>query len=240
MLSPATEPVIQRWAEYTEAEHEVWRCLYRRRVGELEQQASGVFLSGLDAIGLDSQAIPDLGQVNARLSPRTGWMAEPVGGFLPARGFFESLSRRRFPTTVTIRAPESLDYTPAPDIFHDVFGHVPLHADPDFAEFLARFGGLAAAAPDEEATTRMARVFWFTVEFGLIRERGQLRVYGSGLISSSAEAANALSGNVDVRPFDLEQVMNQPFEIDRLQPVLFAVEDFAELGAALRALRPAP
>ena len=240
MLSPVAEPVIQRWNEYTESEHEVWRCLYRRRIGELERQASRVFLEGLAAIGLDRHAIPDLGQVNVRLSARTGWMADPVGGFLPAAAFFESLARRRFPTTVTIRSPENLDYTPEPDIFHDVFGHVPLHADPDFADFLARFGALAAVARDEDTSTRMARLFWYTVEFGLIRERGQLRVYGSGLISSSADAANALSDNVDLRRFDLEQVMSQPFEIDRLQPILFWIEDFGELASALSSLRPGP
>jgi phenylalanine-4-hydroxylase len=155
-----------------------------------------------------------------------------VSGFLEARHFFESLSRRRFPTTVTIRAAESLEYTPAPDIFHDVFGHVPLHADPVFADWLRRFGARAARAEGAELD-RLARLFWFTVEFGLIRENGEVRIYGSGLISSVAEARHALGSECERRPFDLEQVMNTSFEIDKLQPVLYVLDDFEQLSRAL-------
>jgi phenylalanine-4-hydroxylase len=226
-------PAVQDWAGYTDEEHLVWATLYGRRMPALRATASQVFLRGANDIGLESECIPDLAALNRRLARRTGWRAVPVAGFLPAGEFFQSLARREFPTTVTIRSADRLDYVPEPDIFHDVFGHVPLHADPVFADFLQRFGALAAAARNPEATERMARLFWFTVEFGLILEKDGVRVYGSGLISSHADAANALGPDCEHRPFDLEQVLSQPFRIDDLQPVLFVVENFQQLFEAV-------
>jgi phenylalanine-4-hydroxylase len=229
-------PLSQHWAAYTDEEHKVWATLYQRRMPALRSTASRVFLEGVDAIGLESECIPDLAVLNRRLAKRTGWKAVPVGGFLPASEFFQSLARREFPTTVTIRPGDRLDYVPEPDIFHDVFGHVPLHADPVFADFLQRFGVVAARSISPEDTQRMARLFWFTVEFGLVLERDGVRAYGSGLISSHADAANALSPACEHRPFDLEQVLRQPFRIDDLQPVLFVVSGFDQLFQAVATL----
>ena len=223
----------QEWHTYTAEDHEVWSILYERRMAELCLNGSRVFLDGAEAIGLRPDQVPDLADVNRRLSVRTGWNAVPVNGFIPARDFFRCLAERRFPTTVIVRPRSQLDYLPEPDIFHDVFGHVPLHADPVFADFLHGFGIVAAEARTEEELTQMARLFWFTVEFGLIQEGGATRIYGSGLISSAGDAANALSDRCDRRPFDLEAVMNQPFEIDELQPVLFVIESFDQLFEAL-------
>ena len=132
-----------------------------------------------------------------------------------------------------MRPRAQLDYLPEPDIFHDVFGHVPLHADPVFADFLQRFGALAAAAASDEQTDLMARLFWFTVEFGLVREGGRVKVYGSGLVSSHGDAANALGPECERRPFSLEAVFAQPYEIDRLQDALFVVDSFDQLFAAV-------
>jgi len=223
----------QDWAGYSADDHEAWRLLYARRMGTLREQGSRRFLDGAEAIGLEPDRVPDLAAVNHRLRGRTGWAAVPVTGFLPAAEFFACLAARRFPTTVTIRAKDRLDYVPEPDIFHDVFGHVPLHADPLFADFLQRFGAVAAAARDEEWVRRLARLFWFTVEFGLIHEGGRIRVYGSGLISSHGDAANALGDDCDRRPFTLDAVLAQPFEIDRFQDVLFVLDDFAQLFEAV-------
>ena len=228
--------VHQEWDGYSDDQHQVWATLYARRMPALQKTGSRVFLDGAEVIGLDQRLIPDLASLNRRLLVRTGWSAVPVEGFLPAGEFFGCLSRRMFPTTVTIRAADRLDYVPEPDIFHDVFGHVPLHADLVFAEFLQRFGALAARATTPEATERMARLFWFTVEFGLIREGGEVKVYGSGLISSHADAANALGPTCDRRPFVLDEVLDQPFRIDDLQPVLFVVDDFAQLFEAVQRL----
>jgi phenylalanine-4-hydroxylase len=221
--------IDQRWSDYTAENHDVWSILYERRMRTLEQTASDVFLDGARTIGLRKDRVPDLADVNARLGPRTGWAAVAVDGFLPARQFFECLAVRRFPTTVIVRSREQLDYLPEPDIFHDVFGHVPLHSHPVFADFLQQFGVAASAARTEEQTTAMARLFWFTVEFGLIWERGDVKIYGSGLISSHGDALNALGPSCDRRPFVLENVLDQHFEIDRFQDVLFVIDSFDQL-----------
>jgi phenylalanine-4-hydroxylase len=235
--TPPAEFLTQDWSAYTEEQHAVWGLLYRRRMAELEHTASRVFLDGAAAIGLAEDQVPDLADVNARLDARTGWNAVPVGGFLPAPQFFRCLAQRRFPTTIIVRTREQLEYLPEPDIFHDVFGHVPLHSDAVFADFLQEFGALAAAASTPEQQLAMARLFWFTVEFGLIQERGALRIYGSGLISSVGDAANALGTTCDRRPFDLDAVLAQPFEIDRLQDVLFVLASYDQLFDAVATIR---
>ena len=160
-----------------------------------------------------------------------------MSGFLPAKEFFACLAERRFPTTVTVRPLAQLDYLPEPDIFHDVFGHVPLHAASGVRRLppAVRPGGVARRRTEEDVEA-MARLFWFTVEFGLVREDGETKVYGSGLISSHGDAANALGPACDRRPFSLEAVVAQPFEIDRLQDVLFEVGEFSELYEAVERL----
>lgn len=226
--------IQQRWSDYTAEQHDVWGLLYQRRMKQLATDGSRVFLDGAKVIGLRQDRVPDLKDVNARLSRMTGWNAVPVSGFLPAREFFQCLSVRRFPTTIIVRTREQMDYLPEPDIFHDVFGHVPLHADPAFADFLQRYGKIASAARDDADVVRMTRLFWFTVEFGLVREDGRTKVYGSGLISSHGDAANALGPKCERRPFSLDAVFNQHFEIDHLQDVLFEVESFDQLFAAVQ------
>lgn len=241
---PASSFVQQDWSRYSLEQHAVWAILYERRMRTLAGTGSRVFLEGAERIGLRPDRVPDLADVNRRLAPRTGWAAVGVTGYLPAREFFACLGQRRFPTTLTVRPREQLDYLPEPDIFHDVFGHVPLHADPVFADFLQRFGSLAATAATEAQVQGFARLFWFTVEFGLIREQGDVKLYGSGLISSHGDAANALGPRCDRRPFTLEAVLAQPFEIDHLQDVLFVIDSFDQLfgvlGEAERWLECAP
>ncbi|MES2178149.1 MAG: phenylalanine 4-monooxygenase [Gemmatimonadota bacterium] len=232
--SPAPASFIsQDWASYTAEDHLVWSLLYERRMETLVSTGSKVFLEGAATIGIGASYVPDLADVNARLAERTGWAAVPVSGFLPAKEFFACLAERRFPTTVTVRPMAQLDYLPEPDIFHDVFGHVPLHAHPVFADFLQRFGQAASRARTEAQVEAMARLFWFTVEFGLVHEDGAVKVYGSGLISSHGDAANALGSSCDRRPFSLDAVLAQPFEIDRLQDVLFVVDDYRQLFQAV-------
>jgi phenylalanine-4-hydroxylase len=235
-LPPADELprlIEQRYDRYDAEAHEVWSILYARRMATLRETGSEVFLRGIERIGLAPDRVPELAHVNRRLGATTAWAAVGVAGFIPAAQFFRCLARRRFPTTLGVRPRAQLDYLPEPDIFHDVFGHVPLHADPVFADFLQRFGELAAGAETEEQTAAMARLFWFTVEFGLVRERGRVRVYGSGLISSHGDAANALGPACDRRPFSLDAVVAQPYEIDRMQDVLFVIDSFDQLFAAV-------
>jgi phenylalanine-4-hydroxylase len=235
-MSTAWFATRQEWSSYTPEHHAVWSLLFARRMERLVHTGSRLFLEGAERIGLQPDRVPDLADVNRRLRDRTGWAAIPVTGFLPAGEFFACLAQRRFPTTVRVRPRDQLDYLPEPDIFHDVFGHVPLHADPVFADFLHRFGQVASRARTEAEVQTLARVFWFTVEFGLIRESGELKLYGSGLISSHGDAANALGPTCERRPFSLDAVTTQPFVIDRLQDVLFVVDSFEQLFAAVLSL----
>jgi phenylalanine-4-hydroxylase len=226
----------QRWEDYTTQDHAVWGLLFRRRMADLQRSGSRVFRDGMTAIGLEPDRVPRLAEMNARLAPLTGWRAIAVTGYLPAPEFFACLARREFPTTVTLRPMQSLDYLPEPDIFHDVFGHVPMHADTVFADFLHRFGVAASAARAETEIRALTRLFWFTVEFGLIREAGGVKVYGSGLISSAADCANALSEQCERLPFSLDAVVAQDFAIDHVQPRLFVIESFQELFDAVARL----
>ncbi len=254
--------VTQHFDRYTEENHDVWKQLYERRWAKLSEQASNTFIDGLKAINLVPDRVPLLfGErpdprrpggsvkgINEYLRPLTGWQSRAVPGYLPAKAFFACLARREFPTTIVIRPREKMDYLPEPDIFHDVFGHVPLHADPVFAEFLQTYGQAALAAGPEH-TEPLARLFWFTVEFGLVREDSRLKIYGSGLISSHGEAHHCLtapeppqgvhlapsdqSGQVERRPFDLDRVIETAFEIDHYQPVLYVLESFEQLRDAM-------
>jgi phenylalanine-4-hydroxylase len=233
-IDPSTFYVTQQYDKYTDENHEVWRTLYERRMESLERQASDVFLNGLKVLNMTPDRVPMVADVNDRLRRMTGWQSRPVPGYLPAKAFFACLARREFPTTITVRPKELMDYLPEPDIFHDVFGHVPLHADPIFADFLQTYGKAALHCQDSWHVERLARLFWFTVEFGLIREGGRVKLYGSGLISSLGESFHALqSPNVDRRPFDLDRVCETHFEIDHYQPILYVLESFEQLRDAM-------
>jgi phenylalanine-4-hydroxylase len=248
LMSTATQPatlppnaaqffIEQRPADYTRENHAVWKLLFNRRMEHLRQVGSRAFLNGIESIGLEPYLLPELKLMNARLEPITGWRAVAVSGFLEPTLFFQCLAERRFPTTVIVRPMEQLDYLPEPDIFHDVFGHVPMHADPIFADFLQRFGAIAATARSEAEVRMLTRLFWFTVEFGLIKEDGEMKVYGSGLISSHADCVNALGPHCERRPFVLDDVLQQEFEIDHLQPVLFVIDSHQQLFDAVEQVR---
>jgi len=233
-IDPRTFYIDQRWERYSPAEHATWRTLYDRRIETLRQQASNVFLTGFDAFNLPREHVPRLTQVNDVLRPRTGWQSRAVPGYLPAKAFFACLARREFPTTISIRPADKLDYLPEPDIFHDVYGHVPLHADATFADFLQTYGRAALLCEDPEHVKRLGRLFWFTVEFGLVREDGRLKIYGSGLMSSIGESAYAMESDIpERRPFDLERVCETDFEIDKFQPIYYVLESFEQLRDAM-------
>jgi len=226
--------IAQRWERYTPEDHEVWRTIFDKRMAQLEHDGSRVFLRGAEAIALSREEVPRVCDVNAHLLPMTGWSSHPVPGYIPARCFFAFLAQRQFPTTITVRPKAQMEYLPEPDIIHDVFGHVPLHTDPSFAEFLQTYGQAALTIDDPVHTERLARLFWFTVEFGLIHEDGRLKLYGSGLISSEGEGHYALqSPEVDRRPFDLERVCDTPFEIHHYQPILYVLDSFEQLADAM-------
>ena len=226
--------IDQNYAGYSQENQEAWTTLFDRQMAYLADNASQTYLGGAKAINLKRERIPPLSDINSRLLPMTGWQSKAVPGYIPAKGFFACLARREFPTTIVIRPKESLDYLPEPDIFHDIFGHVPLHADPIFADFLQTYGKAALLTDDPYHTERLARLFWFTVEFGLVREDGRVKLYGSGLISSPGESKHALqSPDVDRRPFDFDRVCDTSFEIDHYQPILYVLESFEQLRDAM-------
>jgi len=233
-LSVAQPFLIQQdWDAYTPEQHAVWAELVRRRMPQLRRHAAEEYLNGFEQIGLREDTIPNLRDVNRRLSPRTGWNATPVSGFLPPDAFFEMLAARQFPTTTYIRSRESMEYTPEPDIFHDVFGHVPMHAHPVFADFLQHYGRVCAALMgDKERLEKMGRLFWFTVEFGVIRQGGEVKLYGSGLISSHGEGTHVIEGKPEIRDFNLDQVLEQKFLVSEEQKVLYAVDSFDQIYEA--------
>jgi phenylalanine-4-hydroxylase len=234
MLSAAAPYIIEQdYAAYTEEQHGVWAELVGRIFPELEKHAARAYLDGFEAIGLQRDRLPKLAAISARLGPRTGWSSTPVSGFLPAPAFFEMLANRLFPTTTWLRSRDSLEYTPEPDIFHDVFGHVPMHAHTVFADFLERYGRVCASVEDAGVLEKLGRLFWYTVEFGLIREDGEIKVYGSGLISSNGERRNVISGNCAVHDFSLEEVLKTPVKVDELHKLLFAVVSFDQIYEAM-------
>ncbi len=235
---PKAAPFLieQDYASYSCEQHGIWAELVRRQMPQLERHAAQEYLDGFDALCLPYDRLPNLAAVSARLQSRTGWNATPVSGFMPAGAFFEMLACRRFPTTTWLRNRESLDYTPEPDIFHDVFGHVPMHAHPVFADFLAYYGRLCSGLEDAAILERIGRVFWYTVEFGLIRQGGEVKVYGSGLISSNGECANVLHSGCTVRPFVLDEVLRTPVKVDEMHHLLFAIESFDEIYEAMHTI----
>lgn len=237
--------ISQPYELYSEVNHEAWRELYQRIRPRWQRYANEHFLKGIEALALAPDRIPRLADVNRRLEPLTGFQAKPVSGYVPGFLFFDCLRRREFPTTITIRDRNRMDYLPEPDIFHDVAGHVPMHTDRAFADVLVRFGDCAHTAVEMTADIRdygervrrltniikaMSRFFWFTVEFGLMRGKQGVVAYGSGLLSSYGELEHAIdSPDVQRYPVQLEWLINQVAEIDHYQPLLFIVDSFDHL-----------
>lgn len=233
-LSVAAPYIIrQDYAAYTEEQHGVWAELVGRMLPEIEQHAAREYLDGFAIIGLQKDRLPNLEAISARLAPRTGWNSTPVSGLLPAPAFFEMLASRNFPTTTWLRSRESLEYTPEPDIFHDVFGHVPMHSHKVFADFLEHYGRVCAGISDAAILEKLGRLFWYTVEFGVIRQNGQCKVYGSGLISSHGECRNVMAGNCAIHDFTLDEVLETKVKVDELHKLLFAVRSFDQVYEAM-------
>ena len=223
----------QNYGAYTPEEHAVWAELVHRRTPQIQEYACAEYLEGYEIIDIREDRIPNLAEISSRLRPRTAWSTTPVTGFLPARAFFEMLSLRHFPSTTWLRKRDSLEYTPEPDIFHDVFGHVPMHAHKVFADFLQYYGQLCLAAEDEHVLEKLGRLFWYSVEFGLIRQNGKLKIFGSGVISSHGESTSVIEGKIKVEPFDLDRVLATPVTVDEIHDVLFAIDSFDQMYEAL-------
>jgi len=207
----------------------VWRLLVERQTTLAKQFACAEFLQGLDTLGI-GDTIPDFDAVNAKLEPLTGWKVVGVPGLIPDAVFYDHLAHRRFPVTVWIRKRSELDYLVEPDLFHDFFGHVPLLSNPVFADYMQRYGQRAMEAGAH--IDMLARLYWYTVEFGLIRTADGLKIYGAGILSSAKEVRHAIEGDVERLPFEAAKVMRRPYEIDKLQNTYFVLDDFRQLFEA--------
>ena len=230
-----TGVVEQPWDGYTATDHQVWATLFRRQREVLVGRACDAFLDAQDTMGMAPDAIPKFSDLNQPLRAATGWELVGVEGLLPELVFFDHLANRRFPVTWWIRKPEQMDYLSEPDLFHDLFGHVPLLMDPVFADYLQAFGrgGVKAHGIGEDALMLLSRLYWYTVEFGLIRQPDGLRIYGSGIVSSKGESIHCLESAAPNRlGFDLERIMRTRYRIDTYQKTYFVIDSFEQLMAA--------
>lgn len=244
--------IDQGWARYTPDEHALWLELYDRQAALLPGRACAAYLKGLEALDLRGAGVPDFARINARLAPMTGWRVVAVPGLVPDEVFFEHLANRRFPAGRFIRSREQIDYLQEPDVFHDVFGHVPMLTDPVFADYLQAYGEGGRRAMGRGQLANLARLYWYTVEFGLVSEAGALRIYGAGIVSSRTESLFCLDDPSPNRlGFDLERVMRTPYRIDDFQQVYFVVpslqalldatlQDFSALYDRLRGVADIP
>jgi phenylalanine-4-hydroxylase len=227
--------IEQKWEAYTEEEHAVWRLLFERQERLLAGRACREYLNGLGALGVAANGIPDFGRLSEILDRTTGWRIVAVPGLVPDAVFFDFLARRRFPSTCFIRRADQLDYLQEPDVFHDIFGHVPLLIDPVFADYMQAYGQGGLKARSLGHLERLARLYWYTVEFGLISTSDGLRIYGSGILSSGSESIYCLD---DTHPhrlvFDLRRVMRTCYRIDRFQDTYFVIDSFDQLFEATR------
>jgi phenylalanine-4-hydroxylase len=222
--------IPQNWQAYTAAEHATWDTLFARQVAMLPQRVTPEFMSGIEILKLSKPGVPDFNELSARLREATGWSVHAVPGLVPEEIFFEHLANRRFVAGRFIRTPAQLDYLQEPDIFHDVFGHVPLLAHPVFADYMQAYGEGGLRSMRYGAIDKLARLYWYTVEFGLIRSGTGLKLYGAGIVSSYAESIFALD---DASPnrlgFNLKRVMRTRYRIDDFQQTYFVIDSYEDL-----------
>ncbi|KAF3997319.1 phenylalanine 4-monooxygenase [Glaciimonas immobilis] len=221
--------VEQEWDAYTPQQHALWRRLYQRQAKLIPGRACDVFIDSLERLQI-GEGIPHFAQTSALLLNATGWQLVAVPGLVPDQVFFEHLANRRFPVTVWLREPEEFDYIVEPDVFHDFFGHVPLLFNPVFADHLQEYGKGGLKALKVDGLAMLARLYWYTIEFGLIQSPGGLRVYGAGILSSGGEIEHSLTSPAARRiPFNLERVMRTLYKIDSYQETYFVINDFEQL-----------
>ena len=228
LASPVPEHDEIVYPDYPRSDQETWDFLYKRQMGFLPNRACNEYMEGTDKLNLSANKIPYLKDLSHIFLKATGWTIARVPGLIHEQNFFELLRRKVFPSTDYIRGKKELDYTPAPDLFHDIFGHMPLLTNSNFASFYQKFGEAALNAKGNDRT-KLETFHWFTVEFGLIKNKEGMRIYGAGILSSLQEVQHALSDKVKVIDFDPEKIVVQEYDVWHLQPVLFAIDSFEQL-----------
>ncbi|MBX9756436.1 MAG: phenylalanine 4-monooxygenase [Pseudomonadaceae bacterium] len=224
----ARQPDAQGFIDYPDSEHQVWHQLISRQLQLIEGRACQEYLDGIEQLGLPHERIPQLAEINRVLDVTTGWQVARVPALIPFQTFFELLASKRFPVATFIRTPEELDYLQEPDIFHEIFGHCPLLTNPWFAEFTQAYGKLGLQASKEQRVY-LARLYWMTIEFGLVDTPQGRRIYGGGILSSQKESLYCLSAAPEHLPFDPIEAMRTPYRIDILQPLYFVLPELKRL-----------
>lgn len=222
--------IEQRWGDYTAQDHATWKTLYNRQLDTLRGHVCDEYLHGLKTLQLTADAVPDYEELNRHLRAATGWEVLAVPGLIASKPFFSMLSNRQFPAGTFIRKPEQLDYLEEPDIFHDVFGHIPLLSHPDYASYMQEYGKAGLAALEHKGIKFLARLNWYTIEFGLIRSNGEVRAYGAGIMSSYGETKYLINDpSSNWLQFDIDRVLRTGYYIDDLQATYFTIDSFEAL-----------
>ncbi|MCG9698313.1 phenylalanine 4-monooxygenase [Shewanella sp. Isolate11] len=230
----ARMPDSQGYIAYPENEHKIWQALYQRQKGNLPQYACDAYLQGLKDLAMPEERIPQLQEIDKVLLETTGWKTAGVPALISFEKFFQLLANKEFPVATFIRSQEEFDYLQEPDIFHEIFGHCPLLTNPSFARFSHEYGKLGLAASKEERVF-LARLYWFTVEFGLLRDsNNQLKIYGGGILSSPGETLYAMGDTPLIKPFDLIDMLRTPYRIDIMQPVYYVIDSIDYLDEVVK------
>ena len=225
----------QGWERYTQEDHAIWRTLFERQQQTLKGKVCQEYLDGLAALGIGPEGIPDFERMNVRLRELTGWEVVAVPGLVPGRPFFQMLASRRFPAGTFIRTREQLDYLEEPDIFHDIFGHVPLLTNPAYADYMQEYGRIGLDAIEHKGVKFLSRLNWYTIEFGLIRKPEGIQIYGAGIVSSFGEARYVIEDpSANHLAFDLDRVLRTGYYIDDFQATYFVIDRFEDLFEVLR------
>lgn len=228
-----SRPVDEKgYVQWSDEENHTWSVLIERQSEIIKGRASSQFHEGLKALEFPKDRIPQIPDINKVLDKATGWGVEPVPAIIQPKEFFNLLANKRFPAATFIRIPEEIDYIKEPDIFHEIYGHTPLLVNQDYADFMEKFGNLALKAQPKDRR-RLFRLFWFTIEFGLLRTEEGLRAYGGGILSSIGETKFSLSEEPEVQDFDSLNVLRTPYRIDIMQPLYFIINDFSDLFSIL-------
>jgi len=233
MRAAVEKPGEQIYSNYTEEDFAVWKGLYEKQMYNLQGKVVDEFNQGIVHLNFNADEIPNFEKINNKLLALTGWSIKTVPNLAEADLFFEQLSKRRFTSTCWLRSMEEFDYLQEPDMFHDVFAHVPMLCNKKYTDFFHKIGQLATSFHNQEAVKMLQRLYWYTIEFGVLQTKDDLKIYGAGIISSVGEINNVYGGLAQIKPFNIQEVLYTPFEIDKVQPLYFYIESFDQLQKAL-------
>lgn len=233
MRAAVEKPGEQIYSNYTEEDFAVWKGLYEKQMYNLQGKVVDEFNRGIAHLNFNADEIPNFEKINNKLLALTGWSIKTVPNLAEADLFFEQLSKRRFTSTCWLRSMEEFDYLQEPDMFHDVFAHVPMLCNKKYTDFFHKIGQLATSFHNQEAVKMLQRLYWYTIEFGVLQTKDDLKIYGAGIISSVGEINNVYGGLAQIKPFNIQEVLYTPFEIDKVQPLYFYIESFDQLQKAL-------